>query len=60
MIFNGLAQSTLEIGIPDLHEMIASKYTVRRHSMSHKNAKDLAPYFVISCHRASLSVVSEE
>jgi len=49
-ILDSLLQTSLEISIPHSHKMIASKYTVRKHSMFHENAKDLAPYFVISCH----------
>jgi len=50
MIINGLVQSSLEISIPHIDKMIASKYTARKNSMLHENAEDLAPYFFISYH----------
>jgi hypothetical protein len=50
MIFNGFIQTSLKIGIPHIHEMIASKYTARNNSMLHENTEDLAPYFVIRYH----------
>jgi hypothetical protein len=47
MVFDRLIQSSLEIGIPHIHEMIAAKYSAREDPMLHENAKDLAPDFVI-------------
>ena len=49
-IIYGFVQASLEISIPHINKMIASKYTARKNSMLHENAEDLAPYFFIRYH----------
>src|SRR5438874_12720410 len=49
-IFDGLVQPALEIGIPHIEKIIASKHAARSNSVLHKNAEDLASYIFIRCH----------
>src|SRR5438874_10847111 len=49
-IFDGLVQPALEIGIPHIEKIIASKNAARSNSVLHKNAEDLASYIFIRCH----------
>jgi hypothetical protein len=44
----------LEIGIPHIHEMIASQYAADNNFTLDKNAEDLVPYGFIRCHFAGL------
>ena len=53
MIGNGLIQSSLEIGIPHIHEMIASQDATRNDFMLYEDAEYLESYFFIRCHFAS-------
>jgi hypothetical protein len=50
MIVDSLIQSSLEIGIPHIHEVIASQYAADNNFMLDENADDLAPYVFIRCH----------
>ena len=50
MIIDSPIQSSLEIGIPHIDEMIASQYAADNNFMLYENADDLAPDVFISCH----------
>src|SRR5437867_8174848 len=50
MIVNSLIQSSLEIGIPHIDEMIASQDATDSNLMLDENAEDLTPYFFVRCH----------
>src|SRR5215510_3988629 len=47
MIVDSLVQSSLEIGIPHIDEMIASQDAARKDFMLHEDAEYLASYFFI-------------
>ena len=49
-IFDGFVQTSTEIGISHIDEIIASKYAARTNLVLHENAEDLASYFFIRCH----------
>src|SRR5438105_5014871 len=59
-IFDSLVQPALEIGIPHIDEIIASKHAARRNSVMHKNAEDLASYIFIRCHVICPQPVSKQ
>src|SRR5207249_3778184 len=56
MIVDSLIQASLEIGIPHIDEMIASKDATRNDFMLHGDAEYLASYFFIRCHILSISM----
>ena len=53
MVANSLIQSSLEIGVPHINEMITSQYAAGSDSMLHENAEYLESYFLIRLHFAA-------
>ena len=56
MIVNGLVQSSLEIGIPHIDEMVPSQYAASNNLTFDENAEYLASYFFIRCHSVGLPI----
>src|SRR5258705_8593163 len=54
LIVNGLVQSSLEIGIPHIDEMVPSQYAASSNLTFDENAEYLASYFFIRCHSVGL------
>lgn len=50
MVADSFVQSSLEIGVPHIDEMIASQYAAGGDSMLHENAEYLESYFLIRLH----------
>src|SRR5262245_9946252 len=54
MIVNGLVQSSLEIGIPHIDEMVPSQHAAGNNLTLDENAEYLTSYFFIRCHSVGL------